>query len=85
MVAPLRNTTRLSGEPVSAIVARSPATIAITITNTATTSAIPPAVIAVETRRTNRLRTLYLSGIAIQATVRSASTILRRAAVRAGK
>ena len=39
---------------------------------------------AVETRRTSRLRKLYLSGMAIQATIRSASTILRRVAEYAG-
>src|SRR5208337_654640 len=42
-----------------------PATSAITITNTHTTSAIPPPVIAVDTRRTSSERTLYFSGIAI--------------------
>src|SRR5581483_8078738 len=65
VVDPLRTTTTLSGDPVSLIAELSPATIAITITNTATTSAIPPAVIAVDTRLTSRLRRLYLSGIAI--------------------
>src|SRR4029077_16647503 len=53
------------GSPVSEIAELSPATSAITITKTATTSAIPPPVIAVEIRRTSKLRTLYLSGIAI--------------------
>src|SRR5208282_324432 len=65
VVAPLRNTITLSGSPVSEIAELSPATSAITITNTATTSAIPPPVIAVETRRTRSERTLYFSGIAI--------------------
>jgi hypothetical protein len=65
VVEPLRTMTTLSGEPVSLIAEPSPATIAITITNTATTSAIPPAVIAVETRLTSKLRMLYFSGIAM--------------------
>src|SRR5208282_3735288 len=65
VVAPLRNTITLSGSPVSEIAELSPATSAITITNTHTTSAIPPPVIAVETRRTSSERTLYFSGIAI--------------------
>ena len=65
MVAPLRSTITLSGSPVSEIAELSPATSAMTITNTHTTSAIPPPVIAVETRRTSSERTLYFSGIAI--------------------
>src|SRR5271169_643053 len=65
VVAPLRSTITLSGSPVSEIAELSPATSAITITNTATTSAIPPPVIAVDTRRTISERTLYFSGIAI--------------------
>src|SRR5580698_8776480 len=52
---------RLSGEPASVIEDASPATTAITTT----TSAIPPPVIKVDTRRTSRLRKLYFSGIAI--------------------
>src|SRR6266481_4706748 len=55
----------LSGSPVSEIAELSPATSAMTITNTQTTSAIPPPVIAVETRRTSSDLTLYFSGIAI--------------------
>src|SRR5262249_54271161 len=60
-----RSTTRLSGEPPLSIAESSPATIAITVANTATTSAIPTPVIVLDTRRTSRLRRLYLSGIAI--------------------
>src|SRR5712692_10542871 len=65
VVAPRRSTTILSGEPASSIAASSPATSAITMTNTTTTSAIPPPVMTLETRRTSRLRRLYLSGIPI--------------------
>jgi hypothetical protein len=43
----------------------SPATIAMMTTKTATTKAIPPPVIAFETRRMRRLLRLYFNGIAI--------------------
>src|SRR5208282_2818287 len=78
VVAPLRNTITLSGSPVSEIAELSPATSAITITNTHTTSAIPPPVIAVETRRTSSERTLYFSGIAISHHLSDPSPVISR-------
>src|SRR5262249_27559604 len=65
VVDPLVSTIRLSSEPLCWMASESPATMAITTTNTATTSAIPAPVMLFETRRTSRLRRLYLSGMAI--------------------
>ena len=51
-VAPLRRTIALPGEPLATSVARKPCAMASVITNTATTMAIPPAVIAAVLLRT---------------------------------
>src|SRR5215467_2694785 len=59
------STIRLSFEPLCWMACASPATMAMTTTNTATTRAMPPPVIAFDTRLTRRLRRLYLNGIAI--------------------
>src|SRR5690349_10298668 len=64
-LAPLRSTMMLSGELVSFTVESRPATSAIAATKTATTRAMAPAVIELETRLSSRLRLLYLKGIAI--------------------
>ena len=56
--APLRSTSRLSGWPVATSVARMPSLIISTVANTKTTSAMPPAVSSVVTRRTHRLRAM---------------------------
>ena len=56
-------TTRSVSYPVSTKVESSPRTNAIMITRTATVSPMPRAVISVLTRRTHKLRRLYLSGI----------------------
>ena len=56
--APLRSTITLSGCPVATSVARMPSLIISTVANTYTTSAMPAAVRAVVTRRTQRLRAM---------------------------
>jgi hypothetical protein len=56
--APLRSTITLSGWPVATSVARMPSLIISTVANTYTTSAMPPAVSKVVTRRTHRLRAM---------------------------
>ena len=58
LVAPRRSTTTLSGDPVRASVARKPPASASIATKTATTSARPSAVIAVDTGRCAMLRRL---------------------------
>jgi hypothetical protein len=56
--APLRSSSTLSGWPVATSVARMPSPIISTVANTNTTSAMPPAVSSVVTRRTQRLRAM---------------------------
>src|SRR6266478_4317830 len=63
--APLLIRIMLSGELVSLIAESRPPTIAIAATKTPTTMAMAPTVIELDTRRTNRLRRLYLKGMAI--------------------
>src|SRR5258708_11631904 len=55
----------LSGELLSLIAESRPPTIAIAATKTPTTMAMAPTVMELDTRRTNRLRRLYLKGMAI--------------------
>src|SRR6266478_1025632 len=55
----------LSGELLSLIAESRPPTIAIAATKTPTTMAMAPTVIELDTRRTSRLRRLYLKGMAI--------------------
>src|SRR6476660_4752527 len=55
----------LSGELLSLIAESRPPTIDIAATKTPTTMAMAPTVIELDTRRTSRLRQLYLKGIAI--------------------
>src|SRR5438105_15899498 len=55
----------LSGELLSLIAESRPPTIAIAATKTPTTMAMAPTVIELDTRRTSRLRQLYLKGMAI--------------------
>jgi hypothetical protein len=56
--APWRSTITLSGWPVATRVLRMPSLIISTVANTNTTSAMPPAVSSVVTRRTHRLRAM---------------------------
>ena len=51
-VEPLRRTIAFAGDPLATSVARNPCAIARVITNTATTMAMPPAVIAAVPLRT---------------------------------
>src|SRR5712691_7756732 len=55
----------LSGELLSLIAESRPPTIAIAATKTPTTMAMAPTVMELDTRRMNRLRRLYLKGMAI--------------------
>ena len=73
-------TGELSGDPVRTSEARKPLASAIIATNTATTSATPRAVIAVDTGRWRMLLRLYTSGIFI----RRASAPARSGAGRRG-
>ncbi len=58
VAAPLRIASTLSAEPVATSVCRSPASSISTAANTNTTSAMPPAVSTVVSRRTQRLRAM---------------------------